>query len=396
MNSDRKVLHVITVLSVGGVETWLVALLRHINALRAAGKQPEQFHILMTGARRADLDDLVAELGATLHYIPFSRRTLPGFTRAYRRLLRKERFAAIHDHQDYSAGWHFLAGAGLLPRVRIAHVHNPVARLEAEKRTALRRSALNLSARAVKRFATHILGTSERILGEYGITRAAFPRQDVRALHCGFDVTTFRASHRESNESVCREVGWPPGSRIALFVGRLDGFNPSKPGWNHKNPRFALDVARAALERDPSLHFVMVGGGETARRDLAGVVAQWDVKDRIRLVGAQLDVQRYMAAAECLIFPSLEEGLGMVAVEAQAAGLRVLASDTVPTEAVVVPELVSFLPLSQNIEAWRDKLLELASLPRYDLDSANAAVRASPFSVESSYDALHAIYGSGS
>ena len=32
---------------------------------------------------------------------------------------------AIHDHQDYTSGWHFLMGAGLLPAVRVTHVHNP-------------------------------------------------------------------------------------------------------------------------------------------------------------------------------------------------------------------------------------------------------------------------------
>jgi glycosyltransferase involved in cell wall biosynthesis len=101
-----------------------------------------------------------------------------------------------------------------------------------------------------------------------------------------------------------------------------------------------------------------------------------------------------MAAAHTLIFPSLEEGLGMVAVEAQAAGLHVLASDAVPREAVVIPELVKFLPLSAGADAWSSELLRQLSMARYDASIAAEKVRRSPYSIEESYRRLHSIYGS--
>jgi glycosyltransferase EpsF len=393
-SAPRKVLHVISVFSVGGVEVWLIALLRHIAVLRRDGEPHESFDILMTGGVEGDLDEEARSLGARLHYLSFSRRNLPAFASGFRKILRDGNYTAIHDHQDYAGGWHFLAGAGELPRVRIVHVHSSPARLRVESRTFVRRLALKASARLVRTFATHVLGTSSQILEQYGFRRRAFPKQSIRTLHCGFDVSDFSESFLESNQSVSEELGWQAPSKIALFVGRLDATDPLNPGWNPKNPRFALEVARLAVQKDADLRIIVIGGGDGARSMFEDEVAAWGLADRIRFVGKRLDVGRFMAASHTLLFPSLEEGLGMVAVEAQAAGMHVLASDAVPRESVVIAELVKFLPLAAGPDAWAAELLKQLSMPRYDASIATAKVKRSPYAVEESYRRLHSIYRS--
>ena len=84
----------------------------------------------------------------------------------------------------------------------------------------------------------------------------------------------------------------------------------------------------------------------------------------------------------------------MVAVEAQAAGLRVIASDTVSPEVVVIPELVTFLSLAEGASAWTMHLCAAMRAPRFETAKANRAVSASPFAIEESYVALHSIYTS--
>jgi glycosyltransferase involved in cell wall biosynthesis len=249
----------------------------------------------------------------------------------------------------------------------------------------MRRRLLKISASAIRRFATHVLGTSSQILRQYGFEAAAFPVQEVRALHCGFDVSRFNELFAEANASVCAELDWPAGSRIVVFVGRLDAF---------KNAEFALQVAKAALHRGCDLRFIMVGGGEAARERLEHDVKSEGYGDRIRLVGRRLDVPRIMAASHCLLFPSIEEGLGMVAVEAQAAGLSVIASDTVSREAVVIPDLVSFLSLNDDVDSWASAVCAAIDAPRFDTQSANALVSRSSFAIEQSYAALHSVYES--
>ena len=356
------------------------------------GEDYHEIDILMTGGRRGALDETARELGATLHYIRFSRSSFAGFARKLRKLLRARSYSVIHDHQDYSAGLHFLAGAGALPSVRIVHVHNPPRSLRANTDTRARRVFFRISRRAVRRLATHILGTSNQLLREYGFTAGSFTRQRIRALHCGFDINEFAVSHEAANSSVCEEFGWPVGSKICFFAGRLDGVDPKDPRWNHKNPEFALEVVREAITSGTDLRFIMAGDGESMRLKLIDRVRSWGMEDRIALPGKRLDIPRLMAASHICLFPSVEEGLGMVAVEAQAAGLRVMASDTVPREAGVIEDLIRFLPLSLGTAKWAEELSRQVVLPRADsLSSANKIGR-SDFSIDRSYDNLAMIY----
>ena len=123
-------------------------------------------------------------------------------------------------------------------------------------------------------------------------------------------------------------------------------------------------------------------------------IAAAGLEGRIQFVGIRKDIERLMLASDVLLFPSRGEGLGMVAVEAQAAGLPVLASNTVPRECVVVPELVRFQKVEAGEAAWADDLLQLAAQPR-NIRGANQRVAASAFSIDSSSRALLRLYGEG-
>jgi glycosyltransferase involved in cell wall biosynthesis len=99
-----------------------------------------------------------------------------------------------------------------------------------------------------------------------------------------------------------------------------------------------------------------------------------------------------MSGADLLLVPSLAEGLGMVVVEAQAAGLRVLASDNIPGEAVVNSELVTFAQVDAKAEVWANKALQLINLPRLETGKCNQLVKLSPFSIENSAKRLLKLY----
>src|SRR5262249_18730937 len=266
------------------------------------------------------------------------------------RILRSRQYHAIHDHQDYASGWHFLMGAGALPLVRVTHVHNPWAHIAVNYNMNWSRRLTTFAGKKfVTRFATHVCGTSESILRRYGFVPSESKRPAISVVHCGIDVKKFNAPREADRQSVVREFGWEQDAKVVLFAGRLDAALQFDHPQNHKNSWFALNVLRFAVQRDSSVRLLMAGAGDAQRNELERHIQVWGLRDNLRIIGVRRDIGRLMRAADLLFFPSREEGLGMVAVEAQAAGLPVLVSDAVPREAIVIPELVTSVSLSDPI-----------------------------------------------
>jgi glycosyltransferase EpsF len=241
-------------------------------------------------------------------------------------------------------------------------------------------------------FATHVVGTSRQIVGEYGFEDKAFNKVNLSAVHCGFDVKKFRLDSATSRISICREFSWKKDVKIILFVGRLDSTTDGSV--NQKNPEFALKVMKECIKKDQLIRCLMVGGGEEVKGQLLDKVISWGLEKKIILTGVRSDIAQLMTGADLLLFPSLAEGLGMVAVEAQSAGLEVLTSDTTPRECAVIPEMVTFKSINAEYVDWADETLKLINRPSPDNFICNAAIKKSPYSIDNSVRSLIKMYSS--
>jgi glycosyltransferase involved in cell wall biosynthesis len=391
---EIRVLQVFDSLGMGGAETWLVSLLKHFQLNNEQAAVKVKFDILLTSGDKAIFDDEAKTLGARLFYLPFTRQTIGKFVREFRKILREGNYDAIHDHQDYIAGWHFAVGAGLLPAVRIAHVHNPFYHRQNQTHGLSRRSVNQLGKYFVGRYATHVMGTSRQIVSEYGFDGLS-GAVTLGAAHCGFDVEQYRGDYTQEHASLCQEFGWEESAKILLFVGRLEGAEFLYHGrvMTHKNPAFALEVARECFARDGKVRLLMVGAGEEKRTEFEEKVSSWGMSRQIRFAGTRSDVPRLMIGSDLLLFPSVAEGLGMVVVEAQAAGLPVLAADTIPRESCVIPELVEFVSLDDPPQKWAEAAIRMLSAKGDNSFWANSRIRQSPFSIQKSAQRLQDLYG---
>ena len=391
---ELRVLQVFSVLSVGGAETWLMALLKYFNESNDVLPVKVTCDILLTGGQASVFDEEAKALGARLFYVPFSRRHPIRFMREFRRILAAGNYDVIHDHQDYIAGLHFLMGLGHLPPIRIAHVHSPLYQRAKYAKGVVRRVVRPTGHHLLGHLATHVLGTSRQIVSEYGFDGFNSLGVTLGAAYCGFDVASFQGNRAQVHADLCREFGWEPSAKLILFVGRLEADEVFHLGrvMSHKNPAFALEIAKECISRDPDVRLVMAGAGNQKRRELESKIKEWGLEEKIRLVGVRTDVPRLMLGSDLLLFPSLAEGLGMVVVEAQAAGLRVLASDTTPRECSVVPGLVKFLSLDLTARDWADEVMHVINLGHAESSYCLEVIRRSPFSIENSAANLMNIY----
>lgn len=349
MNSNTRVLQVIHSLGMGGAETWMLRVLKFWSENNI---QNIEVDFLITSGEKSVLDKQISQIGGRIHYIKLNKSTVFPFFFQYRKLLKERKYNAIHNHQDFLSGWLFLFGWGRQPTIKVSHVHNPAYQLLENYGVSMRRRIqLNFGKLLVRRFSTHICGTSRNILSEYGVNNFSFPKQAIKALHCSFSPNDWRGDYRSSKEKLCIEQGWETTTKVVLFVGRLDYSLDICHPQNHKNSVFALSIL-AACSDDPEIKMLMVGANEYIKQDFLSLANSLGLQERVRLLGIRHDVPELMLGSDILLFPSRAEGLGMVAVEAQAAGLPVLASSAVPDECVVIEELVEFCSLDQSIELW--------------------------------------------
>ena len=116
---------------------------------------------------------------------------------------------------------------------------------------------------------------------------------------------------------------------------------------------------RKLSARRPDAVLLAVGSGE----DLPAVKKKAEeagVADKIQFLGIRTDVNQLMQAMDCFILPSRFEGQGIVAIEAQIAGLPTLISDTIPKEADI-SDYCYRLPIQNGTAVWAEAVEKHAS-----------------------------------
>ncbi|HEV2136880.1 MAG TPA: glycosyltransferase [Terracidiphilus sp.] len=384
---DFRVLHIVSSLGMGGAETWLLQLLKH---WRRSPEGAPKVDILVTSGNRSVFDDEAEALGARVFYARYSRREVATFIRRFRRLLRTGNYAAIHDHQDYSSGWRFLMGTGLLPPVRVTHFHGPmVVNVHA---TRIQRIFARAGGALLIPYASFISSTSRKLLDDNLLQNRWLRHIPKSAVYCGFDIKRFVLNPAEARAALRREFIWPEDAKVILFAGRADKWADIGNPTNVKNSALATAIGIDTALRDRRIHMLFAGALSTGVQILEQRIAKAGLSTRIKFLGLRKDIEQLMLGSDALLFPSRFEGLGMVAVEAQAAGLPVVASTMVPSEAVVVPEIFERVGLDATIDVWTEAILAAINRERPDFSECRSRVERSRFSISNSAKQLEAIY----
>jgi glycosyltransferase involved in cell wall biosynthesis len=159
-----------------------------------------------------------------------------------------------------------------------------------------------------------------------------------------------------------------------------------------KNQTFLLRVFQDLVRERPDAILLLVGEGPL-RTELERVSRELRINKSVRFLGIRDDVEKLYQVFDILAFPSLYEGLGMAVIESQAAGLPVIASTNVPTDAAVTHfPLVQFLPLETGISAWSDKLLTNVHSAREESEVFIEDLVAAGYSIQESADDMQKWY----
>ncbi len=313
----------------GGVESYITNL---------CGQLPKEYEVIYRLPHM--------ELDGRVWNCPPNRHNYIRYWKFWTRFFKENHFDVLYYNTCDIVSIDMLrfAKAAKIP-VRIIHSHNTDNQV---KMTAFHRLTERINRSELHCYATHFFACS-KAAGNwmFGNRRFTIIKNGISLKKYAFSV---------ASRTSCRAKIEGNAATIIGYVGRLDP---------QKNPLFAVEIARQLCLLDSSVHVVFIGDGEL-RTQVAATIENAHLTERVHLLGTRDDVNQWYSAFDCLMMPSLFEGLPFVLVEAQAAGLPCVVSAEVSLDANITG-LVEYVPLRESAQKWAQIILRACQKPRCDV-----------------------------
>ena len=197
-------------------------------------------------------------------------------------------------------------------------------------------------------------------------------------LKNGIDINRFRFSE-DIRKKMRKQMNISDADFVIGHVGRFT---------YEKNQKFIIELLQKVKESIPAAKAILVGTGE-ARQSVEDMAKEKKLLGDVIFAGNVTNVQDYLQAMDVFVFPSLFEGLGIVGVEAQAAGLPVIASLGVP-RTMQLTDNVRFISLDK-MKAWCDAIDFLKDITRQD---QGRQIRENGFDIQDTAKEVEMLYKS--
>jgi glycosyltransferase involved in cell wall biosynthesis len=348
------------------------------------------FAVSVVSSPGEELETFGEREGASVFGVEMARQITPlrdlrSIWRMYRHF-RRIRPDVVHAHTPKAGLLGTIAGCLADVPVRIYHIHG----LPCLTATGLRRALLRCSERTACALATRVLSVSASVR-EVAVAERLCRSRKIAVLLNGsangvdatgeFDPRRWRAARRSTRTS----LGIPPEAPVIGFVGRIvtdKGIGELHGAWKELRQEFS------------NLHLLIVGFCEPHDPLPTSIAEDLFSDPRVHLVGRQSRVPPYYAAMDIVVLPSYREGFGVVALEAAAMELPVIATRVPGCQDAVVDGVTGTLVAVKDSTALADAIRRY--LHDQSLSAAHGAAgrqRAlADFRPETLWDALHSEY----
>lgn len=375
-----RIVHVIARLNVGGAALSVLEL--------AAGQQKRGHDVLVVAGTippgEASMEHVADELGVpSLHLGALQRevsfRNDSAATAAIRRLIRTRRPDVLHTHTS-KAGTTGRVAAVLSGSARPrAIVHTYHGHVLSGYFSPRRERVYRLVERALAPVADALVAVSEEVRAElvsFGVAR----REKFTVIPYGFDLDRRIDTSASTRAAKRSQIGAGDSTFVIGWAGRMTAI---------KRPEDLIQVL--ALVDDAVL--VLAGDGEL-RADVESLARRLGVADRVRALGYVEDMGSWYAALDLFLLVSANEGAPVVAIEALAAGVPVVATAAGGTGTVVDDDETGFLEPIGDVAALADRVRRLREdeALRKRLGAEGARRMRERFSTERMVDDVERLY----
>lgn len=356
-------------LNYGGVYSLVKCVISHI---------PERKGIDIASIEKYQKQENIVEfekLGTNVFYIGYEgNKIIKQFVcfAKLSHLLRNNQYDCVHIHADVANKLLVSGLAAKRSKIRKIILHSHAAGVDGNNRI-MKRIRHMLCRRILKYIGTDFVACS-KLAAEW-----MFPNiSEIGIINNGVDIDRFKFSE-EKRASVRKRLGVGDEDILLGHVGRFA---------YQKNHEYLVRLMVGLRKKHVKAKLLLVGEGE--RKDyIRSMVEKADLKDNIIFYGATDQVNELYQAMDVFLLPSHFEGLPVVGVEAQAAGVPVIFSECITKEAKII-EQVSFLGIEEeDIDLW---IYEIQNFCKYKRVDTSDVLRQRRFSIQNTVEEFYNLY----
>ena len=359
-----RVAQIMGKLNAGGVESVVYNYYRHIDHNKI------QFDFYVDDDSTLSVPKDILEMGARVFVIPRYQNVFQ-YMKALRKHFEEEKYQIVHSNMNTLSVFSLRAAKKAGVPVRICHSHSTAGKGEF-CRNLLKRILKPFS----KKYATHLFACSE-LAGRWLFGNKAYDDGKVTVINNAIDLERFRF-----NKDVRDQMRAQYGIGDRFCIGHVGRFT------EQKNQGFLLEIFYEFLKRRPESVLLLVGDGPL-HDELTKKVEELSLTDKVIFAGVHKHSERYYQAMDCFLLPSLYEGLPVVGIEAQAAGLHVITSQAVTRDLNIV-DRVEFLSFENSPIDWADHIMQL-NIPA-DRNASYLKMKGTIFDLQNEAGKLEKIY----
>ena len=285
------------------------------------------------------------------------------------------KYDIVHSHELFHSGLVLLTAKLAGVKSRIVHAHNISDANENDPYPSIVRNIYKFVMRKlILRYATQFCACSSPA-GEFLYGKEITKNENYNLIFNSIDVSKFMIPKENAN---CDD--WTNVLQIGRFT-------------EVKNQLFSVEIANEFKKMNKKVRILCVGNnGNDYEQEVKNKINKYGVSEYIHLLGVHKDIAAIMAKCKVFLLPSLYEGMPLVLLEAQTAGLNCVVADTFSHEADFGIGLIKWLSLDYSSKVWAEKIGEAIESESADDTAIMNAIKKYGFDSRSFCEKICRIY----
>ena len=349
----------------GGVESVVMNYYRYIDRTKI------QFDFICDDDSTNIPYEEIEKLGGKVILIPPYQKVFK-YHNKLKKILKEGHYKIVHSHINTLSVFSLFAAKCAGVPVRIAHSHSTTNKKE-KKKNLLKQLLRPFS----ELFATDYMCCSE-LAGRWLFGDKEYDKGNVYLLNNAIDLDKFKYNETLRKKKR-KELGIKDDTLVIGHIGRFVA---------QKNHDYLIDIFNEIHKKNNNSVLLLAGQGPLME-DIKNKVKELNLEDSVKFLGQRNDANELYQAFDVFLLPSLYEGLPVVGVEAQAAGLLCYLSDDMTKETKVL-DITKFMSLNNTPEEWANNILD--DVKKYKRIDTSKEMTAKNFNIKEEAKKLEEYY----